>query len=115
MARPSARARASTIGCQVVNNAAVQTKRDCAIVAQLPDPLLWIPRSTCPLHAIAEPRFDEGDTQFDDLVGGDAGKRRLPIAFGDEELNGLGPLLPLRIVAIAYADEAVTVLLQRGG
>ncbi len=35
---------------------------------------------------------------------------RFPIAFGDEELHGFEPLLPLRIVAIAHADEAVTVL-----
>jgi hypothetical protein len=35
---------------------------------------------------------------------------RFPIAFGDEDLDGFEPLLPLRIVAVVHADEAVTVL-----
>jgi hypothetical protein len=38
---------------------------------------------------------------------------RFPIAFGDEDLHGFEPLLPLRIVAIAHADEAVTVLREK--
>jgi hypothetical protein len=37
---------------------------------------------------------------------GEARPWRFPIAVGDEELHGLEPLLPLRIVAIAYADAA---------
>ena len=43
-------------------------------------------------------------------VLGEARLWRFPIAFGDEELHGFGPLLPLCIVAIAHADEAVAVL-----
>ena len=43
-------------------------------------------------------------------VLGEARLWRFPIAFGDEELHGFEPLLPLCIVAIAHADEAVTVL-----
>src|SRR3990172_4148524 len=41
---------------------------------------------------------------------GEARPRRFPIAFRAEQLHGLEPLLPLRIVTVAYADEAVTVL-----
>src|SRR5438876_243088 len=41
-----ARSRASTIGCGFVDDATVQAERDHAIVAQLPDPSLWIPRPT---------------------------------------------------------------------
>ena len=40
----SARRRASTIGCDFVGDAAMQAKRDHAIVGKLPDPSLWIPR-----------------------------------------------------------------------
>ena len=43
---------------------------------------------------------------------GEARAWRFPIAFGDQELHGFEPLLPLRIVAIAHADEAVTVLCE---
>jgi len=39
----SARPRASSIGCGFVDDAAVQAERDHAIVAQLPEPPLWIP------------------------------------------------------------------------
>ena len=35
------------------------------------------------------------------------------MAFGDEELHGFGPLLALRIVAIAHADEAITVVREK--
>jgi hypothetical protein len=44
---------------------------------------------------------------------GEARPWRLPIAFRDEELHGFEPLLPPRIVAIAHADEAVTVLSEK--
>jgi hypothetical protein len=35
------------------------------------------------------------------------------MAFGYEELHGLEPLLPLRVVAIPYADKVVTVLREK--
>ena len=38
---------------------------------------------------------------------------RFPIAFGDEQLHGFEPFLPLRIVTIAHADEAVTILREK--
>ena len=44
------------------------------------------------------------------MVVGEARSWRFPLAFGHEELHGFEALLPLRIVAIAHADEAVTVL-----
>ena len=50
----SARPRASTIGCGFVDDAAVQAERDHAIVAQLPEPSLWIPRPSGLLHPVAD-------------------------------------------------------------
>jgi hypothetical protein len=41
------------------------------------------------------------------------GPRRLPIALGDDDLHGLEALFPLRVVAIARADEAVTELREK--
>src|SRR6266849_249860 len=106
----SARRRASTIGCGFVDDAAVQANRDHTIVAQPPDPPLWIPRYTGLLHPFAECHVGKGHTEPDDLVVCEARRWRFPIAFGDDELHGFEPLPPLRIVAIAHADEAVTVL-----
>jgi len=44
-----------------VDDAAVQAERDHAIVAQLPDPSLWIPRPTGLLHPVADCHVGEGD------------------------------------------------------
>jgi hypothetical protein len=41
-----------------VDDAAVQAERDHAIVAQLPDPSLWIPRPTDLLHPVAHCHVD---------------------------------------------------------
>jgi len=49
----SARPRASTIGCELVDDAAMQAERDHGIVAQLPDPSLVIPRPSGLLHPVA--------------------------------------------------------------
>jgi len=57
----SARPRASTIGCWFVDDAAVQTDRGHAIVAQLPDPSLWIPHPTGLLHPVADCHLGKGD------------------------------------------------------
>ena len=57
----AARPRASTIGCEFVDYAAVQAERDHAIVAQLPDPSLWIPRPTGLLHPLADGHVGKGD------------------------------------------------------
>ena len=57
----SARTWASTTGCGVVDDAAVQAERDHAIVAQLPDPSLWIPRPTGLLHPVADCHVGKGD------------------------------------------------------
>lgn len=106
------RTRASGIGCRL-DNAAVEAERDHVIVAQLPDPLLWIPLPSGLLHAGASWHVGKSDTQSDDLVVGEARPWRVPVAFGDEQLHGLEPLLPLRIVPIAHTDEAVTVLREK--
>jgi hypothetical protein len=58
---PSARPRVSTIGCEVVDDAAGQAERDYVIVAQLPDPSLWIPRPTGLLHPVADCHVGKGD------------------------------------------------------
>ena len=77
----SARPRASAIGCGFVDDAAVQAERDHAIVAQLPDPSLWIPRPTGLLHPVADCHVGKGDAQPDDLVVGEARPWRFLIAF----------------------------------
>ncbi len=102
----SARPRASTLGCGFVHDAAGQAEHDHAIVAQLPDPSRWIPRPTGLLRPVAD-HLGNGDAQADELVADDAGPWQFSIAFGDEELHGCEPLLPLRVVAIAHTDETV--------
>ena len=67
MEMPSARARASTSGCRVVNDA-VQAERHGAIVAQLPDLLRWIPRPTDLLHPLAEFHFGKAPRSLKQLL-----------------------------------------------
>ncbi len=57
----STRPRASAIGCGFVDDAAMQAECDHAIVAQLPDPSLWIPRPTGLLHPVANCHVGKGD------------------------------------------------------
>jgi hypothetical protein len=57
----SACARASTIGCGFIDDAGVQAERDHAIVAQLPDPSLRIPRPTGLLDPAAYGDISIGD------------------------------------------------------
>jgi hypothetical protein len=57
----SAPPRARTIGCGVVNDAAVQAERDHTIVAQLPDLSIWVPRPTSLLYQLANCHVGEGD------------------------------------------------------
>ena len=57
----AARSLASTGGCGFVDDAAVQAECDHAVVAQLPDPSLWIPRPTGLLHLIAHCHVGKGD------------------------------------------------------
>jgi hypothetical protein len=84
---------ASTIGCQFVDDAIGQAERDHAIVAQLPDPALWIPPPTRLLHPATDDNVGEGDAQRHDLIIGKARPWRFPIVFRDQELHGLEPLL----------------------
>ena len=55
------RRRASTTGCRFVDDTAVQAERDNAVVAQLPNPALWIPRPTGLLHLRADSDVGKGD------------------------------------------------------
>jgi len=57
----TARPWASTVGCGFADDAAVQAERDHAVVAQLPDPSLWIPRPTGLLHPVAHGHVGKGD------------------------------------------------------
>jgi hypothetical protein len=57
----SARPRVSTIGCGVVNDAALQAERGHAIVTQLPDLSIWVPRPTSLLDQLADCHVGEGD------------------------------------------------------
>ena len=61
MAIHSAPSPASTIGCGFAGDAAVQAERDHAIVAQLPEPSVWIPRPTGRFTRIADHHVGEGD------------------------------------------------------
>jgi hypothetical protein len=56
----SARAQASTMGCGCVDDAIAQAERDHAVVAQLPDPSLWIARPTGLLHPVADWHVGKG-------------------------------------------------------
>jgi hypothetical protein len=57
----AARPLASTVGCGLVDDAAVQAERDHAVVAQLPDPSFWILRPTGLLHPVADCHVGKGD------------------------------------------------------
>ena len=101
------------VDARFVDDAGVQAERDHLLVAQLPDPSLRDPRSPGRFHTVADCDVGKGDAQPYDLVVGEARQRRFPIAFGDDELDRLEPSLTLRIVAIAHADETVTVLREK--
>jgi hypothetical protein len=107
---PAAPLRASSIGCRVADDAAGPAKREHAIVAQLPDPTLWIPSRAGRLRLIAGGHVGKGDAHRNDAVVGRARRLRFPAALSDEELHGSDPLAPLGIVAGAHADEAITAV-----
>ena len=52
---------ASTTGCRFGDDTALQAERDDAVVAQLLNPALWIPRPTGLLHLRADCDVGEGD------------------------------------------------------
>ena len=79
----SARPRASTIGCRVVDNMTVQAQLDHGIVAQLPDPTLGIPPPTGLVHPVADGHAGKGDADHDDLVVGEWTPRRFAITLRD--------------------------------
>lgn len=99
---------ASTVGCRIIHDEPGQAECNHAIVSQLPDPAIRIPRPTRPLHPVTDADIGEGDAQPDDAIVSTARRWRFPIAFGDQELHSLEPPLPLGIVAMAHTDEAVT-------
>ena len=57
----SAQPRASTIGCEFINDTTVQAERDHTIVTQLPDPSLWISRPAGLLHPVPDGHVGKGD------------------------------------------------------
>jgi len=63
--------------------------RTRAVVAQLPDPSLWIPRPTGLLHPVAHCHVGKRRRVTRRSGRGRSEAWRLPIAFGDEELHGL--------------------------
>jgi hypothetical protein len=77
------------------------------IVAQLPHRSVGIPRPAGLLHSLPGRDIGERDPQRNDLVGR---KPRLPCGLGDDQLHGLDPPLPCGVVAVPYADKAVSVL-----
>jgi hypothetical protein len=104
------RAWASNSRCRVADDAGAEAERHGATVTQLPDSSLGVPAPGGLLHPVAEGDLGEGDAEPDDLVVRKGKFGRLPVAFGDDDLHRLEPFSSLRIVAVAYADEAVTVL-----
>ncbi len=93
-----------------VDDATGQAQRNHAIVTQLPDPSIRIPRPTGCFTCSRTAASANATCNHDDLVVGEARPWRLPIALRDEELDSFEPLLALGIVAITHADEAITVL-----
>jgi len=97
-------------GCPFAGDAGIEAERGYAIVAQVPDPSLRVPRPAGLLDLCARLDVGKGDTEGHDVVRRESNPRRLPIALGDDDLHGLQPLLPPSLVAIAHTDEAVAVL-----
>jgi hypothetical protein len=58
-----------------------------------------------PERPLRERYADRGDP-----IGGGGRPPRLPVALGDDKFDGLEPLPLRRVIAIADADEAVSVL-----
>ncbi len=106
----AARSGASTIGCRCVDDASFQTECDHAVVAQLPDPSLRVPGPADLLHPGPD-RYIGKATRSSTIWwrpmrgrGGSQSHSATTISTVFE------PLPPLRVVAVAHADETITVL-----
>ena len=101
---------ASNIGCLPLDDTGFQLERHDLIIAQLSYLVAPIPPPPCLFHLL--PQLHLGKAYADPHNRGIGKTRpwRVPITLCDNQLHGLKPFLPLRVVAIAHTDEAVTVL-----
>jgi hypothetical protein len=89
------RSRASTGRCRLLDDPVAETECDRVAIGQLPHASRPVPRPTGLLHPLADVHLRESDADADDLVVGNAGRGRLPVAFADDDLHGLEALLEL--------------------
>jgi len=92
------------------DDATSQAERDDAVVAQLPDRAVGMPRPAGLLHSPPGRNIGVGDPQRNDLVRSEPW---LPMGLGDDQLHGLDSLLPCGVVPVMHTDEAVSVLPHR--
>src|SRR6266446_2337364 len=100
----------SSMRCLLLDDPGFQLERDDLIVAQLPHLAAAVPLPTGLFYPFPHVCLGKADAHPHDRLCGKPRRWRLPIALRDNELHGLEPLLPLRIVAIAYTHEPVPVL-----
>ena len=87
-----------------------QLQRDRLPVTELPHLSVGIPLPTRLRRPFSHGPLGHGDTHPDTLMVGVGRPGRFPVALRAQEFHRLEPRLPLRIVAIADADEAVPIL-----
>src|SRR5262252_5697623 len=103
----------STIRCFLLHNTSLQFEGYHVIVAQLPHLTAAIPLPTRLLHLFPQLHLGKADANSHNSVHGKTRRWRFPLAFCDNQLHGLEPLLPLRIVAVAHTDKTVTILREQ--
>lgn len=96
--------------CFLLYHTAFQLERYHLIVAQLPHLATALPLPTRLLHLFAHLHLGKADTHPYTRGRRKTWRWRLPLAFCNNQLHRLEPLLPLRVVAIAHTDQTVTLL-----
>src|SRR6266852_5023863 len=103
-------AMASCMRCSLVRDPALQLEGADVGVPKLPRLSGGIPLSARLLYALAEVQFGKAHAYGHECVIGEARRRGVPIALGDDQLHGLEPLPEGRIVAIPDTDPSVAIL-----
>jgi hypothetical protein len=100
--------------CFLFYKTGCQLEGDHVIVPQLPYLAAAMPLPTRLLHLFSHFYLGKADAHPYDRVRSKARQGRFPLAFCDNQLHGLEPLLPLRIVAIAHTDKMVPYCVSNG-
>src|SRR5467141_1333033 len=100
----------SRMRCLLLDDAGFQRERDDLIVAHVPHLPAAVPLPTGLLHPLPHVCLGKADAHPHNRFRRKTRRWRGPIALCDNDLYGFEPLLPLRIVAIAYTHEPVPVL-----